>query len=264
MSKLTRMFDAQDLQRLNAAVAEAEANTSAEIVPVVAAASGRYDRAEDLFGLLLGLLAAVAIWLVLPDTPTLGDGLAIGFESAASESSTGSSGGFASPGGGFGGSSGGSSGGGGTWTGYTASTKIAFMTVALLLGFIVGVALASRLWPLRRPLTPKAEMRSNVTRAASSAFFDQSLHHTSGGTGLLIYLSMYERRAAILADAAVLDALGQPALDTLCRDLTALLAGTDPTEALCQTLRRAGEQLAVLPNTAGTSETRPNKLVLLE
>jgi putative membrane protein len=57
---------AEDQQRLSAAVAAAEARTCAEIVPVIARDSGRYDRAEDAVGFVLGLAAMALVWLLYP------------------------------------------------------------------------------------------------------------------------------------------------------------------------------------------------------
>ena len=51
MQRPAERFTGSDRQQVAAAVAAAESQTSAEIVPVIAAASGRYDRAEDLVGL---------------------------------------------------------------------------------------------------------------------------------------------------------------------------------------------------------------------
>lgn len=59
-------FDEQQRARVSAAVAAAEARTSAEIVPVVAADSGRYDRAEDAVGFVLGLTTMALVWLLYP------------------------------------------------------------------------------------------------------------------------------------------------------------------------------------------------------
>ncbi|WP_221435545.1 TPM domain-containing protein [Algisphaera agarilytica] len=221
---MQRHFDEQDVQRVNTAIGEVEEITSAEIVCVAAASSGRYDRAEDIFGLLLGMIAAGLVWIFLPDAVPGGD----------------------------------------TWAGYTPTTKIAFMALAVLGGFVLGTVWASHAWPLRRPFVPKSEQRENVSHAASAAFFDQSLHHTRAGTGLLIYLSMDERRAVILADEAVLEALSQTTLDTLCRDLTKLLAETDAAEALCQTIRRAGQHLEALPRDEDDTNEHPNTLVLID
>ena len=47
-------FSDEQRRAVAQAVAEAEGKTSAEIVPVVATASGRYDRAEDIVGLWTG------------------------------------------------------------------------------------------------------------------------------------------------------------------------------------------------------------------
>ena len=59
MVSASSLFTDSDRERVNNSVRAAEARTSAEIVPVVATASGRYDRAEDLIGLWLGVLFMV-------------------------------------------------------------------------------------------------------------------------------------------------------------------------------------------------------------
>jgi putative membrane protein len=59
MRKASDVFGPADRERVKNAVAQAEAATSGEIVPVVATVSSRYDRAESVFGLItaMGLLA---------------------------------------------------------------------------------------------------------------------------------------------------------------------------------------------------------------
>ena len=68
MQKASELFSDDERQVIGAAVAEAERGTAGEIVPVVATVSGRYDRAEDLFGLLLGLVSLAAAWLLFQGT----------------------------------------------------------------------------------------------------------------------------------------------------------------------------------------------------
>jgi putative membrane protein len=65
-------LDTADRAAISKAVREAEARTSAEIVPVVALDSGRYDRAEDAFGFVVGLLAVALVWWVWPPPPEPG------------------------------------------------------------------------------------------------------------------------------------------------------------------------------------------------
>src|SRR5437870_5916552 len=68
--RLQRRFSDGDREAVNRAVGEAESRTSAEIVPVVAASSGRYDRPEDIVGLWTGLILLAIVWLVLPEQST--------------------------------------------------------------------------------------------------------------------------------------------------------------------------------------------------
>ena len=65
MTRASQFFTADEKQAIEAAVTRAEARTSAEIVPAVATASGRYDRPEDIAGLWLGALCLIAAWLLL-------------------------------------------------------------------------------------------------------------------------------------------------------------------------------------------------------
>jgi putative membrane protein len=59
------LFNDEDKKAIEDAIAAAETRTSAEIVPVVATASGRYDRAEDIFGILLSLVLVSLYWIYI-------------------------------------------------------------------------------------------------------------------------------------------------------------------------------------------------------
>lgn len=66
MRKVSQLFPEDDRKRIADAIAKAEQKTSAEIVTVVATASGRYDRAEDIVGFLTAMLAVTGGWLACP------------------------------------------------------------------------------------------------------------------------------------------------------------------------------------------------------
>ncbi|MDA0782851.1 MAG: hypothetical protein PQ612_09105 [Rickettsiales bacterium] len=63
---ISKFIDEEGQKAVKAAVAEAEKDTSGEIVIVVAKDSGRYDRAEDIFGLLLIVVFFVIGWKFTP------------------------------------------------------------------------------------------------------------------------------------------------------------------------------------------------------
>lgn len=225
MQRASKQITEQQRRRVDQAVAEAEAKTSAEIIPVVATASGRYDRAEDIIGLWFSVATVIALWLWLPrasDEP-------------------------------------------GTWSGISLPWQILILIVAMVLAFIVGAAVGSAVGWLRRLFTPRAEMRDDVAARAREAFFDNRIHHTADATGLLLYVSLYERMAAVIADQQVIDELGQSFLDELCDELTSRLRAGHPTDALCTVLSAAGQRLAaVLPRAADDVNELPDTLVVMD
>jgi putative membrane protein len=77
-----------------------------------------------------------------------------------------------------------------------------FLIDPVLVGVLVALA-ASRLPPLRRALTPRSLRDARVRAAAGAIFLERGVHHTSERTGILLYVSLLERRALLLADAGV-------------------------------------------------------------
>jgi len=223
----SQLFSDTDRQQINSAVRAAEAGTAAEIVPVVATASGRYDRAEDILGLWLGIGLMIAISVFWPPPTIVADS--------------------------------------GSWESNPAALQPVKLIVAMLVGFILGAIIGSKVPVLRRLFTPRRQMLDEVRQTARSVFFDNRIHHTQAGGGLLIYVSLFEHIAVILADRQVVAAIGQPALDALCQNLTQQLRIAGTTTALCQTLQTAGEMLKpVLPRGADDVNELPDALVTID
>ncbi len=227
MLSAAKCFAETDRKRINSCVGAAESKTSAEIVPVVATSSGRYDRAEDLVGLWCGIVLMILTAVVWP-TP------AVSMES-------------------------------GSWDKDPSLLQAGKLIVAMLVGFMLGVAGGSRIGSVRRILTPAKQMREEVQQAARAIFFDKRIHHTESGSGLLIYVSLFEHIAVILADQQVLTALGQPALDDLCNSLTGGLKLNSPTDSICKTIKMAAEKLAIaMPRQSTDVNELPDSLITID
>lgn len=225
MQRATKLFQAEQLQAIERAVRDAEAQTSCELVPVVATSSGRYDRPEDLIGLWLAVIAACAVWLLFPRT--------------LHES--------------------------GSWDGTPLGVGVLTMGVSVLLAFLIGTLAGSRIAPLRRLFTPRPQMREEVFARAREIFFDRRVHHTTGSTGVLFYVSLFEHLAVVFGDQAVLDKLGQPFLDGLCQQLTAGLHQGNAVDALSNVIREAGKQLAgPFPRSADDVNELQDALILID
>lgn len=213
----------EQLKSVEQAVAAAEGKTSVEIVPVVATASGRYDRAEDMVGLWVGSVLMVALWVFwpMPDIEA------------------------------------------GDWGSSPALHYIGWLA-ALVGGFVAGAVAASKVGWLRRLVTSKTEMVEEVERRAREAFFDQRIHHTEGATGVLIYVSIYERLVCVLADDAVQKVLPDGEVQRLCDELTGTL-GTKPADGLAAVIASLGDTLAgPLPRSDDDVDELENAVVLID
>lgn len=213
-----------DRKTINSAIAAAESKTAAEIVPVVAESSGRYDRAEDLCGLWLGLTFLIAVWILLP-TPLREPG---------------------------------------SWGRPSLMWYPLLLVGAVVVGFVLGVVISNRLTSLRRLFTPNREQEQEVANRSRQVFFDHRVRHTAGQGGILLYVSLFEHRAAIMTDQAVLDALTQATIDEVCAEFTNRLKTGSLTDAFVQTINDVGTRLAEkLPATHDDRNELPDALVTL-
>jgi len=225
MRKASDFIDDTGRARVEAAVAEAEKRTAAEIVPVVATASGRYDRAEDIVGLWVGAAAMLATAAVWPERdPDIG-----------------------------------------TWAFTWAAYEWLALALAVVLGFVAGAVIGARVWWLRALFTPRAEMRDEVAARARQAFYDGRIHRTAGGTGVVFYISLFERMAAVVADDTLTEKIGQATLDAWCSTLTQALRTGPPADALCTAIAQAAPALEqALPRAQDDKNELPNALTLID
>ena len=108
-------------------------------------------------------------------------------------------------------------------------------------------------------------MRDEVMARARQIFFDERVHHTSGSTGFLIYLSIYERLAVVLADQEIVAVFGQYQIDEICHQLITDLRKGDVTAALSSAIREAGKRLAEsLPREEGDVNELSDALVTID
>jgi putative membrane protein len=90
---------------------------------------------------------------------------------------------------------------------------------------------------------PEALRAREVGSGSARIFHDRRIHHTRAASGVLLYVSLLERRAVVLADRGAFEALGQDSIDDVCRGLTEDLRRGDVPAALCASVRRLGELL---------------------
>jgi putative membrane protein len=70
--------------------------------------------------------------------------------------------------------------------------------------YVLGLAIAQRVDALRRLCTMRRERLDAVRTHAAALFHDRGVANTSGETGVLLYVSLLERRMEVLADRGLL------------------------------------------------------------
>jgi len=130
----------------------------------------------------------------------------------------------------------------GQWqrAGHHPGWMIVGMLAAYGLGSVIG-----RYPTIIRLLTSNERMAMKVRLRAERAFYEQGLHKTKEGTGILIFLSVLERRAQILADHAIDRRVPSGTWETLVRDFVHGIQAERQTEAFCDVIARCGDLLAI-------------------
>jgi putative membrane protein len=219
-------FTSDERERIGKAVREAEKQTSGEIVPVVATSSGRYERAEDLGGILFSLAALTACWLRFQRVlPVQGD-----------------------------------------WShGYRLTLGLGSLLLIVIAGFMLGVAVTSRVAWLKRLLATHRQMRREAERGAEEAFARFRVARTVGGTGILLYVSLFERMVCVLGDAPIGAKLDQEIWNKIHATITDGIRRKRPADAFCQAIARCGELLSQhFPRCAGDVNKLDSELRIID
>lgn len=230
---MTLMLTDADQDRIAKAVAEAETRTAGEIYCVMAPRVSDYRETP--------LAWAGGLSLTLPALALL-----IGFQPQGLTAL-------------FGG-----------WTvGHAAAsdeTILAALTVYILLQvatFILAFLIVG-LPPIRRWLTPTSVKAERVRRAALDQFLSHGLHLTQARTGVLIFASLYEHRAEVVADEGIYAAAPKEVWNEVVGLLIAGIERGQTGDGFIAAVRKSGEILAAhVPPRDDNPNELPDAVVIL-
>lgn len=181
------------VDRVDAAIAEAESRTSGEIVPIVVRRSSTVGHVPLVcFTLLL-------LGILLVDLPTILAAL-----------------------------------GGPHWAWVGAGWLVA--GAATLAG--------SRLDAVQRWLTPRLDQIQQVEMRAEIEFYENAIGQTDGATGILLFVSLMERRAVVLADRAIAEKLDGQVWQELVDLMIQGVSRGNLADGLTRAIRRCGDLLS--------------------
>jgi putative membrane protein len=136
-----------------------------------------------------------------------------------------------------------------------------FVTLFLAL-YVVFSRLVDVIPNLKRPFITKREMREEVEEAALTSFFLNGLHRTRDLTGIIIYVSVFERSVHILADKGINDKVDPAVWEAVVAEITAGIRAGKAGEALCAGVARCGELITKhFPIKDDDTDELPNLII---
>jgi putative membrane protein len=154
----------------------------------------------------------------------------------------------------------------GDWGGANAADVPLPAGLIFLIQVVVFIVLAIvLLLPGIKPLViPESVKRGRAHALASEQFLAHGLHTTEARTGVLIFVSLFERYAEIVADAGIAAKVEQAVWDESLAQLLAEIRAGRLADGLVGAIGRAGTVLAVhFPPRPRDRNELPNDLVIL-
>jgi len=226
----------EDLSAIEAAVRAAEARTTGEIYCVVAEESADYHATPLAWAAGVALLAP-AILLIAGIQVTAPDISMFGGWTAAQVEDVGEA------------------------TARAALIGTLMLQAALFLVTLFVVAIP----PVRRALTPPGMKRDRVRQRAEEQFLSKNLHATRERTGVLIYVSLAERMAELIADQTIHEQVAEGTWEAPMAALVERLRQGDPAAGFARCIGLCADILAErFPARPGDNPNElPDALVVL-
>ena len=217
---------AQDV--VTAAVAEAEANTSGEIVTVLADRSDGYTDVALLWAVAIGF-TAMALVTAFPDFYTGSVDRLLG-----------------------------------RWSHVWTPGELLTLVTGIGLAKFLAMWAIQAWWPLKFALIPGPVKLARVRAAAVRHFKVGADRRTHGRTGVLLYLSMREHRAEIVADEAIATKVDAQVWGQAMADMLAEIRQGRVGEGLAAGVRDVGVVLAEhFPRGEDDVNELPDRLIVV-
>jgi putative membrane protein len=218
----------EDHRLVTQAVTAAEAISDGEIVTIVTARSDAYHDVGLHYAVLAMLLVPAALAALPQSAIDWAMGLFLGWNA-----------------------------------GVTRGLLMALLFVKLAAVFLI-VRYALAYMPLRMALTPGSTKSRRVRRRALELFRVGAERRTVGRTGVLLYLSLAEHRAEIVADEAIHSKVAPEVWGDAMAALIAQVKARQPGQGMADAVTAVGAVLAEhFPKTSADTNELPDRLIEL-
>ena len=130
------------------------------------------------------------------------------------------------------------------WTNVWGIPLAYWIALPAPVGGAAAYLISAFLPPIRRWLTGGHVLEARVRGRAAAAFLDQEVFHTENRTGILLFVSLFERRVVLLADSGIHQKVEEGQWESITRRLAGEIRHGRPGPALVEAIRECGELLA--------------------
>ncbi|WP_095162222.1 TPM domain-containing protein [Pseudomonas sp. Irchel 3F5] len=128
----------------------------------------------------------------------------------------------------------------------------------------IALCLVFRIPSVTTRLIPRAVRHWRAANLARRQFLEQNLHHTVGGTGMLIFVSEAERYVEIIVDEGISRHLDNKVWEVIVKRFTVQVRRGQTLQGFVSCIEACGELLRThVPLTHERNEL-PNRLVVLD
>ncbi len=130
-----------------------------------------------------------------------------------------------------------------------------------VLTFCLVFALVYAIAPLKKLFTNQKNREHFCQTAAYALFAEQGLYKTKGHTGMLVYVSLFEKSVSIVADRAITDAFGEKGLANIRQEFLDIFKQNEAAPALLKVIQKISPTFAqALPRQADDEDELSNSV----
>lgn len=118
-----------------------------------------------------------------------------------------------------------------------------FIFITVVLGGLLGAIATHSIEPLKRVMLSQTHMDQATRKRAENAFLEEEVFNTRHRTGIMIFISFFEREVIVMADRGISKVVDQKEWDKLVRNIIDNIRLGKVTEGMEDSIIRCGNIL---------------------
>ncbi len=146
---------------------------------------------------------------------------------------------------------------------FIGKEMIWFFPAVFSLSFILIHELIKRTTLLKRLFVKDSDMKEEVEEAAIHSFYRRNINNTTDHTGILIYISLFERKVRVVADRGINEKVDQDVWQEIVKIITAGIRAKAQAQAIVAAVDRCADILSShFPLKAGDRNELGNEVII--